>query len=261
MLVIACARNETQTSDPIVLGMLPGDPPRYDDGETTIYQVSLPVSLPVTQPSPAERAALASTAPAPFTRAPWITTHDVRVQVAWTISNLDGEPHNVELLVDPWNEFARYVPGVNIGEEEIIPDLSGVQLLMRVDGLSRRSGTLTFDDMDELANDLATTQNILATAPANASLNGMINHAFDLQNRTGDGDKLLSGYTPAVVPGLVGFDLGLRTYAPGTLAIEIVVEVLDAAGNRTIDDAPIRSDGTLWITPEATVSAPMADVR
>ena len=82
------------------------------------------------------------------------------------MSNLDAEAHNVELLLDPWTEFARYVPGVNVGEESTIPDLSGIDLLTRVEGLQRKTGTFTFDDMDEVATDLATTQNILLSMPA-----------------------------------------------------------------------------------------------
>jgi hypothetical protein len=258
------SRAEPQTSEPIVLGMQATDAPIYDDGETTIYQASRPVSLPLRGPGAADLAVLRNTAPPPFARAPWSTLHEVKVQIAWTVSNLDEEAHNVEILIDPWNEFVRYVPAVNVGEEETIPDLSGIQLLLRVEGRARRSGTFTFADLDELATDLATVQNILARhptpAPGDSTVNGMVNHAFDLQNRTDDGDRLLAGYVPGVVPALVGFDLGLRSYGPGSVAVEIIVELLDG-GNRVIADAPIRTDGTSWIAPEANISAPMGQVR
>jgi hypothetical protein len=257
------------TYDPIALGMQSTGAAFYDDGAMQIYEAKRPVSLPIVSPSDAERASL-STPVAPYTRTPWITTGDVRVQMTWTLSNLDGQPHNIEILVDPWNEFVRYVPAVSVGEEEVVPDLSGIDLLIRVEAMQRKTGTFTFDDMDELATDLATVENILALNPPamgtampamDNGVNGMINHAFDIHNRSGDSDPLIQRYIPPKIAGLVGFDLGLRQYEKGTVAIEIVVEVTDVAGNRVIAGAPLKIDGSMWMTPDATVSAPMSMVR
>ena len=267
---VGCAsKSEDKAYDPVALGMLDTDAPFYDDGETQIYAVKRPVSLPILTPTDNQRATLVTPVP-PYERTPWITKSDVKVQVTWTLSNLDRDPHNVEILLDPWNEFARYVPAVNVGDEEVVPDLSGIDLLLRVDGLQRRTGTFTFDDMAELATDLATVQNIIVSNPQVAGppmpgmgpgVNGMINHAFDLHNRSSDPDPLIGAYVPATVAGLVGFDLGLRSYGQGTVAIEIMVEVVDATGNRVIADQPLRIDGTMWMTPDAELSAPMGDVR
>jgi hypothetical protein len=63
------------------------------------------------------------------------------------------------------------------------------------------------------------------------------------------------------VAGLVGFDIGLRQYEKGTVALEILVEVHDAAGNRIVTDASLRIDGSMWIEPDATLTAPMGAVR
>jgi len=268
---VGCSNQaEQQTYDPISLGMVASDAPAYVDGDTQIFAVKRPVSLPVLAPNDAQRAMLQAPV-SPYARTPWITTKDVKVQVSWTLSNLDKDYHNIEILLDPWNEFARYVPAVNVGEEKVVPDLSGIDLLIRVEGFQRKSGTFTFDDMDEVATDLATVQNIIAMNPPAAPMpgmppmdngvNGMINHAFDIHNRSGDADPLIQRYVPPTVAGLVGFDLGLRGYQKGTVAIEIVVEVTDAAGNRVMKDQPIKIDGTMWITPDADVSAPAAMVR
>lgn len=267
---IGCgSKAEKETYDPIALGMESTGPAFYDDGQAQIYEVKRPVSLPIVAPTDAERASL-NTPLTPYPRTPWITKDDVKVQVTWTLSNLDDQPHNVEILLDPWNEFARYVPTVNVGEEEVVPDLSGIDLLIRVEGMQRKMGTFTFDDMDEVATDLATVENILAlnppaTGPAMPGMgdgvNGLINHAFDIHNRSGDADPLIQRYIPSRIAGLVGFDLGLRQYEKGTVAIEIVVEITDVAGNRVIAGAPMKIDGTMWITPDATVSAPMGMVR
>ena len=110
------SKAEKQTYDPVPLGMVSTDTPFYDDGETTIYQVKRPVSIPIIPPNPDERKNLRAAAVSPWDRTPWITKNDVKVQVSWTVSNLDKEGHNIELLLDPWTEFARYVPGVNVGD-------------------------------------------------------------------------------------------------------------------------------------------------
>ena len=273
---LGCSSKADQKAyDPVSLGMLPSDAPLYDDNETTIFQVSRPISLPIVSPNDIDRQRLAAAMPAPYDHIPWITSSDVKVQVSWTVSNLDSDPRNVEILIDPWNEFARYVPGVNVGEESTVPNLSGIDLLIRVGAMSRATGTFTFDDMDEMATDLATVQNILMAfpppamttpgmAPTNTdgpNVNGMINHAFEIHNRSHDGDPLIGQYVPKTIAGLVGFDLSLRTYSAAKVAIEIVVEVVDVAGNRVRPDSPLKIDGTMWLAPAADLSAPTAAVR
>ena len=255
------AESDKQTYDPVALGMTSEDPPLYDDGETTLYEVKRPISLPIVQLSQADMMVLSPVVP-PYTRTPWITTKDVKVQVTWTISNLDKAAHNVEILLDPWNEFARYVPGVSVGEEETVPDLSGIDLLMRVEGMSRKKGIFTFEDMDEVAIDLATVQSIIAGSMGtmDEGINGLVNHAFEIHNRSSD-DRLVKAYIPGTIAGLVGFDIGLRTSEQSNIAVEIIVEVTDHAGNRVSTDQPLKIDGTMWITPVATLTAPMGDAR
>jgi hypothetical protein len=255
------AESDKQTYDPVALGMTSDDPPLYDDGETTLYEVKRPISLPIVQLSQADLMVLSPVVP-PYTRTPWITTKEVKVQVTWTISNLDKTAHNVEILLDPWNEFARYVPGVSVGEEQTVPDLSGIDLLMRVEAMSRKKGTFTFEDMDEVAIDLATVQNIIAGSMGTMGegINGLVNHAFEVHNRSSD-DRLVKAYIPGTIAGLVGFDIGLRTSEQSNIAIEIIVEVTDHAGNRVSTNQPLKIDGTMWITPVATLTAPMGDAR
>jgi hypothetical protein len=258
------AESDKQTYDPVALGMTADTPPFIDEGDTTIYEVKREISLPIVVPTEADMANLGTVVP-PYTRTPWITIQDVKVQVSWTISNLDNDAHNVEILLDPWNEFARYVPGISVGEEETVPDLSGIDLLLRVEGKRRKKGIFTFADMDEVATDLATAQNIIGMSGAGAGtmddgVNGLVNHAFEIHNRSVD-DKLIKGYVPATIAGLVGFDIGLRTFEQGNVAVEIVVEVTDYAGNRVTTDKLLKIDGTMWITPLTTLTAPAGEVR
>jgi hypothetical protein len=256
--------SDQQTYDPVPLGMTASDAPFYDDGESTIYQVKRPISIPILPPSELDRTALGTPLP-PYARTPWITIEDVRVQVTWTISNLDKAARNVEILLDPWNEFARYVPGFNVGEDETVPDLSGIDLLLRVEGMSRKKGVFTFDDMDEVATDLATVQNIIGAnadpATAEEGVNGLVNHAFEIHNRSNDNDLLVKRYIPKTIAGLVGFDIGLRTFEAGNVAIEIIVEVVDHVGNRVSTEQPLKLDGSMWVTPDVDLTAPIGDVR
>ena len=60
---------------------------------------------------------------------------------------------------------------------------------------------------------------------------GLVNHAFSLPNRSGS-SPLVDPYQPAVIPGVTGFDIGLRTTEPANIAIEVVVEVVDRNGER-----------------------------
>jgi len=259
---IGCgAESDKQTYDPVVLGMTSDDPPLIDDGETTLYQVKRGVSLPITVPSDADLAVLTTVVP-PYSRTPWITNKDVKVQVTWTLSNLDKQAHNVEILLDPWNEFVRYVPGINVGEEEAVPDLSGIDLLLRIEGMSRVKGVFTFDDMDEVATDLATVQNLIGATAGTMTegVNGLVNHTFEIHNRSVD-DRLTKAYVPPTIAGLVGFDIGLRATSQSNLAIEIITEVTDFAGNRVNTAEALKLDGTMWITPMAELTAPMGEVR
>lgn len=261
---IGCgAESDKQTYDPVVVGMTADTPAFIDEGDSTIFQVKRAVSLPILLPSEADLAVLGTVVP-PYTRTPWITTKDVKVQVSWTISNLDKDAHNVEILLDPWNEFARYVPGISVGEEETVPDLSGIDILMRVEGRSRKKGVFTFDDMDEVATDLATAANLIAGAGGGAmddGVNGLVNHAFEIHNRSSDNDRLIKAYIPRTIAGLVGFDFGLRTFEQGNVGVEIIVEVTDVAGNRVSPDQALRLDEQMWIAPQATLTAPAGDVN
>ncbi len=263
VIVAGCnATSDDQVTPPSVLGMTATVMPAYNDGEEQIYQVKTPVSLPYRRPTAAETAALGPQDPYPHY--PFLQKSDSLVEIRYTISNLDTTPHNVTLMLDPWNEFVRWVPGLVVGEDDSIPDESGYSKVVLVPAMSRLQGTITSDDVDELATDLATVEYIQAHPPSassgdddddddtGANLDGLDNHVFDPQNRSNENDPLLVGLIPAVVPGIVGFDLGLRTSEQAQLAVEITVEIQDLNGNRVLpfgsSDPPIGEPATV-ITP------------
>ena len=231
VLGAACAKtDDNQTTDPAVVGMTDKMAPTYDDGQSQMYWVTTSVKLPMRMPTAEEQAALKTMAPYP--REPFIKADDVRTEIRYTISNLDDKPHVVELLIDPWNEFVYYLPQVQVSEESSQPDLSGYDKFIILPAKGRLQGVITTDDTRELAYDLATAMN-LATAPPpdpndpNSSNNGLFNHVMNLQNRSTAPSPLVAKWIPAVAPAMIGFDLGLRSYAPMNVAVEVQVDVQD----------------------------------
>ena len=237
--------------------------PVYDDEELVIYEAKTSLMLPVIAPQPAQLAALSSAGSDPFERMPWVRNDQLQVQVSWTLSNLDPEPHSVWVMLDPWNEFGRYEPAVHVNDEEAVRDLSGIDMLFLVPGVAdaknpggpRIVGTFTFEDMDELARDFATVFKILNDAvPVDDEEEDpratLVNHAFNVRDRSYN-SPLLRPYQPSVVPGLVGFDFGLRTSEHANVALEIVVEIRDLAGRIAKPDETL----PLLEAPEAVISA------
>jgi len=251
-LTAGCGGDNHQESLPILqVGMTKDVAPIYDDGETKIFEVKKGVQFPILQPDPATEQQLGQKDTEPYGRMPWIKVDDVDVQVSWTISNLDDEQHVVELLVDPWNEFGRYYPGLqltNRDEGKYLPNFSGIDKRYIVPGrgagdASRVHGTYTFTDLQEMATDLATVMDI--KSPPQAPGGGddemedatvtYTNHAFEWQNRSFD-DLLVQPWVPSTIAGLTGLDLGFRTEEPATIAIEVEVEVVDKRGDRVKRD-------------------------
>lgn len=259
----ACASDSEQQSAPIVLGMTDTMAPAVDDGETQIFLVQTPVNLPVRRPTDDERKALGKQDPYP--RQPFFLASDARISVKFTLSNLDPvNAHTVELLLDPWNEFVRYTPGNQVSDEMTIPNLSGIDRYFVLQPLQRLEGIITPDDMNELAIDLATVEN-LAKTPADpmSDFGGPIlfNRAFNVQNRSNRPDPLISQYIPPVIAGLTGFDLGLRTNQAAKIAVEISLDVTDLNGKRIITpdnttDKPIGPPGTRLSPPAAAPPPP-----
>jgi hypothetical protein len=262
-LVAACAAGSSdQVTPPVDLGMVSTMAPYYQDENVTIYEAQTPVQLPIRQPTSADYKAMGP-APkgTPYPHGPFMTVGDETIEVHYTISNIDPQSHAVWLLIDPWNEFVRWDPGVTIVSDEETEPNWGYDLVFLVPGDSRVEGTLTTDDMQEIATKLASVENMLASpeamqadeaADAAAGDNGpddpnatssadssfdpvaTANNIFNPQNRSNSGDVLYTPWIPPVIAGLTGFDLGLRTYEQANIAIEITMEIQDVNGDRFI---------------------------
>ena len=263
LLVGACANtDDNQVTQPSVVGMTDKLAATYDDGQLTIYEVQTPVRLPFRKPTDQERSALGKQDPYP--RAPFHVASEERVKIAWTITNLDDKEHAVELLVDPWNEFVRYKPGIQVVNEDVTtPDFSGFDKFIIVPPKSRVQGELTPDDVTELAIDLATAMIIQSKMSSDPNVaqdaNGLMNHAFNLQNRSNQPDPLIAPFLPkGAVPGVIGFDLGLRSYEPMNVAVEALVDVQDLNGDRTVPpgqtDNEVNAPGKILAPPKPAMT-------
>jgi hypothetical protein len=249
-----------QITPPIDLGMTPKMAPYYQDENITILESQMPVPLPVRKPTASDLSGLgAAPKGTGYPRAPYLTAGDESIEVHYTISNLDSQSHSVWLLIDPWNEFVRWNPGVTIVSDEETEPNWGYDLSFLVEGQSRIEGTITSDDMQEIAIKLASVENMLASPEAKAADEpdasadaaddpnaaspqytagfdpaATANNIMNPQNRSNGGDPLYTPWIPPVIAGLTGFDLGLRSYDAATLAIEITIEIKDENGNRFV---------------------------
>ena len=267
LFAIGCGEEEERrTLEPIQLGMTKGMAAIYEGDEMSLFEVKKAVAFPIRAPSAGEQAALNGSPVAPYPSKPWLLSSDLKVQVSWTLTNLDEETHNVELLIDPWNEFGRYWPGIAVTDVERndqMPNLSGIDILMEVPGTksgrpSRKHGLFTTEDMKELGIDFATAMNILLNAPPpdptieaedNPTV-GLINHAFAVENRSYK-DVYIKQYIPQTIAGLTGFDIGLRTYEEANVAIEILVEVVDTGSGKVVqrdEKDPVMPEPTTFVT-------------
>lgn len=252
----ACANEgESQVIPPVLLGMLETSPPTYDDGQEQIYETYVPVPLPL-------RRGEANGGDAdPYPRPPYHLAKHTRITARYTLTNLENKPNTVELLINPWNEFVRYEPGVITSDEATLPNLSGIDKFFVMPPLSRIEGVITPDDMVELARDLGTAMKLLRQPPAaDGQFAGpaLFNRAFNEQNRSSQPDPVLAPFIPAVVANLVGFDLGLRTSAPARVAVEVVLDIEDVDGDRVLE---VGDDARRAGRPGAALTPPAAPMR
>lgn len=247
--MISGCSGDSQVTRPNEVALTDTTPPYYSVGETTLYEVQVPVTMPMRAPNTSEQNQLAQTQAAPWaaafgaTTAPWIKVDDVQTTIRFTITNLDDAQRTFELLIDPWNPYVKYQPGIEIvSDEETLPDLSGYDRYYILDKKARLVGTIVPDDTRELAIDLATVMNIQTTDGTDPDANGLFNHTFNIQNRSTDNDLLIKSFIPGAqdVPAMIGFTLGLRSIEPMNVAVEVTTDVQDIAGKRVMP-----ADGTV----------------
>jgi hypothetical protein len=197
--------------------------PLFVGEETSIYVVERRVELPVSAPSDTVLGDLQKGAEAfqdlPFPRLPWVQRGDLEIEVDFTLANLDTESHQVAVTVNGFNEFDEYRPAIVVVDEQPTIDYAQWERLYDLGPKQRISRTIREDDFDEMAVDLATVVN---GAPNS-------NEVVFFENKSSS-DARSRAYVPAVIPGLVGFRIGLRAGAPTRIDLVASVRIRDVRG-------------------------------
>jgi hypothetical protein len=245
-------------------------PPVAESERISYWQVEYGYELPLRDLTIKEQQRIEETyanPPAPYRRMPWIQVGDLDLEIEYTITNQTGVAADgmddrygyadnvpgvaVEVLMDGWTEFTEYVPGIIVQDEEATPNLSNVDDYVIVPNGGRVTGTIRMDQMQEAMYDLAT---ILAD-PTEVNANCVVYFPNDHE----DPARCQYAAVPDVVPGLVGFNIGMRTTEPADLALEFIVRVHDPNGKLWID-ADMRDDERWTLPPRETFSpTPMGD--
>lgn len=265
LLFVGCG-GEDRFFDPVAFAMTSDMPPVAEGEEISYWQVQRGYELPLRDLTLAEQERVEETyanPPEPWLRrAPWIELGDLGIEIEYTISNLTGIDADgmddeygyadnvrgiaVEVLVDAWTEFHEYVPGIIEADDEVTPNLSGIDDYVIVPNGGRVTGAIRTDQMEEIAYDFAT---ILAD-PEQVNANCVVYFPNDHESP----ERCAYAYVPGTVPGLVGFTLGMRTTEAADLALEFIVRVRDAEGKLWIEgeDDPVDR----WELPPREIFSP-----
>ena len=217
----SCADHDYVGEVPFHQFAITQDTPAFFVGEdASFFLVEQRIELTIERPTDAEMTDLGARAPVPFPRRPWVEKGDYAIEIDWALVNLDDQEHQVLVRFNGINEFHEYVPGVQEGEEEIIPDYSQWERSVALAPFERRSGTVREAELEEVAVDLATVVNGAPNA----------NQIVHPENHSAS-DPRSQQYIPEVIPALVGVRAGLAMAGEraGNVVIELTVRVRDEA--------------------------------
>ena len=266
----------TRSRARLAVGMTSTIAPYYSDGQITLYEAQTPVRCPVRKPTSADRAELgAAPKGTPYPHAPFLTVQDESVEVHYVLSNVDSVSHNVWLLIDPWNEFVRWKPGVTVVSDEetipnngydkeyVLPARCRASRARSPRTTSRRSRPSSPRSQTFLASPQGKQTASAMTRQQPRSDAGLQQHLRLPEPLELDAARpLLHAVDPAVVAGLTGFDLGIRMEADarggggaGNVAVEITMDVQDLNGDRFVPQDT--TDAEMGM-PAKTLSPPSA---
>lgn len=202
---------DARTFGPYVVALKADTPAAVEGGEVFMVRRAIPLPIKARPPG------IPNTPGYPG--GVWFTPEQLRVQVAYVITNLEDKEITIELLLDGWNEFIAYTPQMRIVEDELEADRSCVQRPLILPPKSRTAGHISYDDFERMAIALA----------------GIVNKApnpFHLLDPTVDlyASPLSKPFIPAVIDGISGFDLSLRSRGGAVrVALEATIEIIDHA--------------------------------
>lgn len=238
VLATACAQERRYVGEGVHRVVLTADvAPAFESDEGGLFIVERRIDLPIQAPADTVLDDLAQGAQdldLPFPRLPWVERGDVETQIDFVLSSLDDEDRDVGVIVNGYNEFHEYVPGVIEIDDEPVPQFSQWERVYKLRAGQRITATVREDELDEVAVDLATVVN---GAPNSEEIVYFANHSSR--------DPRARPYIPSVIPGLCGVRIGLRTLEPAVAVLEATVRVRDV-GDKLAGDG----DAVLVATPE-----------
>jgi hypothetical protein len=216
-------------------------PPYFESEDGNLYLVEQRVPIEFREPTEEELAELGDVGDAqiPYAQLPWLQRGDIEIQIDWTLSNLSDETVTASLVVNGFNEFHEYNPGVQVVDDELVIDFSQWERTYRLEPMERRSGTIREEEMDEVAVDLATVVN-MAPNP---------NQIVYFENQH-EHDRRSQMYMPDVIPALTGMRIGLRSESPAPLLLELTVRVRD------VREVLVQGDDEPWQAPAPALFGP-----
>jgi hypothetical protein len=189
----------------------------------TLFIVEQRIGLPVIAPTAAELADLEQAAAShpglPFPRAPWVERGALAIELDFVLENLADSEQQIAVIVNGFNEFHEYQPGVVVIDEQPTPDYAQWEWVYKLAPHQRVGRTIREDEFDEIAVDLATVVN---GAPNS-------NQVVYFENNSSD-DPRSEPFIPALIPGLCGFRLGMRTTSAAAATLDASVRVRDRGG-------------------------------
>jgi hypothetical protein len=247
-LVAGCQNEATFVNGGTVdFAMTDMTPALVETDEAALYIVETRIDLPIRDPGDAAFDARRQGADAypglPFDRLPWVGRDDIAIEIDYTVANMDDAPHGiVSVTLNGFNEFDEYLPGFTIDDQDVIVDYAQWERVHDLSALERESFTVREEQLDEVAVDLATVVN---GAPNSNQVVYFTNQsAHDVRSQM---------YIPAVIPGLIGLRMGIRTEEPANIVVEASVRV------RELNPRLVESGQTLLeVTPE--IFRPVAPV-
>ena len=229
---------------PWVIAIEETTPAFFESEDGNLYMVEQRVEIDFREPTPEEAAELGNLAgmSVPWSTLPYVRRGDIEVQIDWTLSNVSESTLQTEIIVNGFNEFDEYNPGVQIVDDEVLADFSQWERSIRLGPGERRSGTIREEELDEVAVDLATVVNGVTNA----------NQIVYFENQS-DHDRRAQMFMPDVIPALTGVRVGLRSDAAEPVVLEITVRVRDER------QVLVQGEEIPWTLPTPALFSP-ADV-
>jgi hypothetical protein len=221
-------------------------PPYFSSEDATLYLIEQRIELPVRAPTDEQAAALSvpdELGFGPYPRRPWLERGDTAIEIDVVISNLSDQPQTVSVVLNGINEFHEYVTGVQVDGDDLVIDFAGWERTYALEPFERLPVTIREEELDEVAVDLATVVN---GAPNSSQI-------VFFQNQSAH-DPRAQMYIPPIVPGLVGFRLGLRSEGQVRAQLEAVVRARDPG------DKLVAVGETPWTLPTPAEFRPVGGV-